>query len=50
MHRPMTSDGFALYTKADGYAGTVEGESQAEQSENYRKQLIIHLQTLERYL
>jgi len=37
MHRPMTSDGFALYTKADGYAGTVEGESQAEQSENYRK-------------
>ena len=37
MHRPMTIDGFALYTKADGYSGTVEGESQAEQSEHYRK-------------
>lgn len=37
MHRPMTIDGFTLYTKADGYAGAVEGESQAEQSDNYKR-------------
>lgn len=37
LHVPETKDGFALYTKVDGYKGAMEGEANAEKSADYMK-------------
>lgn len=42
MHRPSTKDGFTLYTKTEGYNGTMEGESSADKSEDYKRMSSIH--------